>query len=796
MKKNYSQLFAAVFCLLLIAGIFICAPKKADAAEPYYFYRECLGKMDKGSELQAAYDALAGCVARREEQVDVRSLGLSQSDATLVFTAVYSDHPELFWVKSALNWSLTSQGVIVSLIPQYYEIGTDFESAKASFDAAAKKILSGIRPFMSEYEKEKYIHDALATSITYDLDAEFNQSAYSALVNGRSVCAGYTKAFVYLLRQAGVRAFEVTGQIDNGGETPENHAWIYVNINGEYYQTDLTSDDSYENSSEHDPSDVGSISYAYFNVSDTVMSYDHYTFMLFNSDENYFYYDPDTEAFLNYLPQCTSAAAGYPAMSGVYYVADGMASSITVDDVVRILSKPTDDACRVFFENPDQTNVNAFFSQIQTHMSEALTRIGAYAHGSYGYSTSGNELMFSFITTGAADLHGNIDFVYNRSDSFTVSIVSAADNTTVWSGDLEGIGASYIAYNLPYGAYTVNTYLDSELIGTQSVDLQSEKPECDLIHNVHAYDSDGYCSLCGRKRVDPEVTMAAEVSDTVTAAFELTPDASEAATYAQYSSIVLEVTLGEGQLVTIQGDRTDGGDSWRFDFESIYAKYMADEISGVFKGFTDAGPVELKNLSGISISEYCSLVAKNNPGDAKLLHLMADMLEYGAACQVYSGYRTDTLANSPGFVAENRTENTIPAKELVTSDPVSDNSYMIRSANLRIADRISLYFTVKAAAAEGVTLVITPEGGASRTYPLSSLETAGQGIYRIDLEKLSPQNYGRTYTVTLMKGADILHGIRYSVDTYLSRKANAGGNLGALIQAIYDYSCSASEYVS
>ena len=51
---------------------------------------------------------------------------------------------------------------------------------------------------MTDADAEVAIHDALLSQISYDTAAEFNQSAYSALVNGVTVCAGYARAYQYL----------------------------------------------------------------------------------------------------------------------------------------------------------------------------------------------------------------------------------------------------------------------------------------------------------------------------------------------------------------------------------------------------------------------------------------------------------------------------------------------------------------------------------------------------------------------------------------------------------------------
>ncbi len=78
--------------------------------------------------------------------------------------------------------------------------------------------------------------------ISYNVSAEMNQSAYSAMVNGEAVCAGYARAFQYLLQQLGIPCYYCTGYAD------ESHAWNIVALDDGYYNVDVTWDDAAEGS--------------------------------------------------------------------------------------------------------------------------------------------------------------------------------------------------------------------------------------------------------------------------------------------------------------------------------------------------------------------------------------------------------------------------------------------------------------------------------------------------------------------------------------------------------------------
>ncbi len=175
---------------------------------------------------------------------------VTAGDVKNAFEAVIGDHPELFWLETGYSGKYMGNGQCVEIDLKYNSTVNDLESAKQKFDAAAQNLLSGAASLGSDYEKGKYVHDALAAAVTYDLSADMNQSAYSALVYGRSVCAGYARAYQYLLQQLGIPCYYCTGY--SGG----NHAWNIMKLDDGYYNVDVTWDDA-------DP-----VRYDYFNKTD------------------------------------------------------------------------------------------------------------------------------------------------------------------------------------------------------------------------------------------------------------------------------------------------------------------------------------------------------------------------------------------------------------------------------------------------------------------------------------------------------------------------------------------------
>lgn len=167
-----------------------------------------------------------------------------------IISAVYYDHPELFWVDTAYACKRRANGQCVEIDLQFNRTAKNLAAENSAFEASAAEILSGAESFASDYDKERYVHDALMKSIEYVTSSEINQSAYSALVNGRTVCAGYARAFQYLMQQLGIPCYYCVGYAG------ENHAWNIIKLDDGYYNVDVTWDDT------------GDGTYDYFNKTD------------------------------------------------------------------------------------------------------------------------------------------------------------------------------------------------------------------------------------------------------------------------------------------------------------------------------------------------------------------------------------------------------------------------------------------------------------------------------------------------------------------------------------------------
>lgn len=217
----------------------------------YYPYFGILTKNE-----QSLYKQLYENMIIRNEEFDLKTTVNAESLAK-VFEAVYNDHPEIFWLDTSYQYGYYSSGKVATVILNFNETAEDMETAMAHFTEAAQPIIQGALAFDNALDRERYIHDALNERTEYDENSPLNQSAYSALVNGASVCAGYSRAFQYLMQQVGIPCYYCVGYAN--GE----HAWNIVYIDGVYYPVDVSWDDGSANP------------YQYFNLSEEEFSLTH-----------------------------------------------------------------------------------------------------------------------------------------------------------------------------------------------------------------------------------------------------------------------------------------------------------------------------------------------------------------------------------------------------------------------------------------------------------------------------------------------------------------------------------------
>ena len=228
--------------------------------EQYYY-----NHMNKAQ--QAAYHSILSGVKNLADEFQIPAL--EGEELYNVFFQMRLDHPEIFWV-SSYKYRYYKDSPNLIFIPEYLFDKKKICEHQKAMTARVEKL---IRPAqkLSEWEKEKYVHDFICENIRYDkLKKSYSHEIIGPLGQGVGVCEGIAKAVKVLLDALGVWCV-----IAICGNNPEKgikyrHTWNIVKIGGTYYHLDATFDNTLGKDRE-----TSEIRYDYFNLDDSQIFRDH-----------------------------------------------------------------------------------------------------------------------------------------------------------------------------------------------------------------------------------------------------------------------------------------------------------------------------------------------------------------------------------------------------------------------------------------------------------------------------------------------------------------------------------------
>ena len=184
------------------------------------------------------------------------NIQLADSSFYKIDLAIGFDHPELFWyekmdrVQHFVRYQGEAERHLDSVTYEfkYNDLANDLAGNQSILFNEVQKIVSLTRQFATAREKELFVHDYLLNHVEFVSGSDYNQTAYSALINHKTVCSGYTRAFQIIMRQLRIPAYFVNGyKVDKNTQVTEFsdadlHSWNLVLMDGKYYNVDVTND--------------------------------------------------------------------------------------------------------------------------------------------------------------------------------------------------------------------------------------------------------------------------------------------------------------------------------------------------------------------------------------------------------------------------------------------------------------------------------------------------------------------------------------------------------------------------
>ena len=245
----------------------------------------------------------------RMARLNISGERMSESDIREAVNAYIYDNPEIFWLENLFGYAYTEEDTII----EFYAVLSAEECADciSLFNKKVDGMIGSLQPGLSDYERERILHDGLLNVCRYKSGIESSKdgwqyfSAYGAIVTGEAVCEGYAKAMQILLSKAGVPCLTVRGESDG-----VSHMWNVVELNNEWYHLDATWDDNDKD---------GFIIYEYFNLDSDNITRTHKINADIETIRSGEKIDISSKARYNFfVPLCTSMNMNYYNKEGIF----------------------------------------------------------------------------------------------------------------------------------------------------------------------------------------------------------------------------------------------------------------------------------------------------------------------------------------------------------------------------------------------------------------------------------------------------------------------------------------------
>ena len=168
------------------------------------------------------------------------SLGLSFARAFQIFNIFCYENPQFYFVSPNIYYD--SKAINLSFFGKFKSSVSRAKTTNSIF-TTVDNYAQQVRSMPNDEQKARKAEELIMARNKYAYSKDipgknftefYDQSIFSTFSLGYTVCAGYTKGVMAVLRKAGMSCMAVTSK---------NHAWNLVKINGKWYNLDATWDD-------------------------------------------------------------------------------------------------------------------------------------------------------------------------------------------------------------------------------------------------------------------------------------------------------------------------------------------------------------------------------------------------------------------------------------------------------------------------------------------------------------------------------------------------------------------------
>ena len=243
----------------------------------------------------------------------------------------------------------------------------------------------------------------------------------------------------------------------------------------------------------------------------------------------------------------------------------------------------------------------------------------------------------------------------------------------------------------------------------------------------------------------------------------------------------------------------EGTASWRADFKHIYAKEMGLNIEARLFAEDAEGQIYMSPALTTNIRDYLGgrLTATNNKVTQRTL--AADMLNYGAAAQLFMNYETEHLVNQELTSAQlaklhQYETTTLPTVAKTNTNTVPTGQSTILYNSVTLGNEVLLTLAVRAAADADVKVLVKDHTTGTVLY---TLDTAYSGSsHKVDFNGIGADKMRVEYDfVAQINGAETGNIRTWSIEGYVGEIRNGNNQLKTnLANALLTYGDAAAAY--
>lgn len=194
---------------------------------PSYIYAETRTTLE---------NTLLYSVTAFETTIDISNYNLPANEALNKAILILDSAPEAWAVNEKV--SVQTQGSKAKAIIVEYDYTQDEILATQMYiDSIAKKVAAIANTFQTDYDKAKAVYDFLIDNYNYDWSLTKTKE-YELFKTGEGVCTAYSLAYKDILQELNIPCLTVSS-------AEISHMWNVVQIDGDWYNVDVSWGDIY-----------------------------------------------------------------------------------------------------------------------------------------------------------------------------------------------------------------------------------------------------------------------------------------------------------------------------------------------------------------------------------------------------------------------------------------------------------------------------------------------------------------------------------------------------------------------